>query len=139
MKTTKTPIRLNKSLAMIIPDWIVKGKDITEKSKFDKCAKMKITISYKEYADLKILKEADAQELIQRFGKPNKKGYDGVLGDSFEHRYIGNYGFVAKHKRKAEEAREVYLCHYKGKYWISLNYGHSNHLDFPRNLRKLIK
>lgn len=33
MKTTKTPIRLNKSLAMIIPDWIVKGKDITEKSR----------------------------------------------------------------------------------------------------------
>lgn len=33
MKTTKTPIKLNKSLALIIPDWIVKAKDITEKTK----------------------------------------------------------------------------------------------------------
>ena len=91
---------------------------------------MKITID-KDYEDLKVLKDADARKLIQRFGKPNNRGYDWVLEDRFESRYIGDYGFVAKHKREEGEAREVYLCHYKGKYWISLNYGHNNHLDFP--------
>ena len=43
--------------------------------------KMKIRIGYKEYEDLKVLKEADAQKLINRFGKPDKEGYDGVLKD----------------------------------------------------------
>ena len=33
MKTTKTPIKLNKSLAVVIPDWIVKSKDITQDSR----------------------------------------------------------------------------------------------------------
>ena len=96
---------------------------------------MKTRIDYKEYEDLKVLKDTDARELTQRFGKPNKKGYDGVLGDFFESRYIGDYGFVAKHGRKEGEAREVYLCHYKGRYWISLNYGYSDHLEFPKFLK----
>jgi hypothetical protein len=33
MKTTKTPLKVNKSLAVIIPDWIVKAKDIKAESK----------------------------------------------------------------------------------------------------------
>lgn len=97
---------------------------------------MKIKIDYKEYEDLKVLKDADAQKLIQRFGKPKKRGYDGVLGDSFESGYIGAYGFVAKHRKEDGEARDVHLCHYKGRYWLSLNYGYSNHLDFPKSLKK---
>lgn len=97
---------------------------------------MKIRIDNIEYEDLKVLKDADARKLIQRFGKPNKNGYDGVLGDSFEHKYIGEYGFVAKHKKKEDEARKVYICHYKGRCWLSLNYGYSNHLDFPKFLEK---
>ena len=100
---------------------------------------MKIRIGYKEYEDVKVLEEADVQELIQRFGKPNKSGYDGVLDDSFEAKYIGDYGFIAKHRKGDYDSREVYLCHYKGRYWISLNYGYSNHLDFPRSLRKLAR
>ena len=33
MKTTKTPLKLNKSLVVVIPDWIVKAKDIKAESK----------------------------------------------------------------------------------------------------------
>lgn len=95
-----------------------------------------IIIESNKYEDLKVLKDKDAQKLIHRFGKPNKRGYDGVLGDTFESRYIGEYGFVAKYKKEEYEAREVYLCCYKGKYWLSLNYGYSNHLDFPSCIRK---
>ena len=47
---------------------------------------MKIRIGYKEYEDLKVLKEADAQKLINRFGKPDKEGYDGVLKDNFDYK-----------------------------------------------------
>ena len=96
---------------------------------------MKIRIDYIEYEDLKVLKDKDAEKLIQRFGKPNKRGYDGLLGDSFESKYIGDYGFVAKHRKNKDEVREVTLCHYEGTYWLSLNYGYSNHLDFPNSLR----
>ena len=33
MKTTKSPFKINKSLGIIIPDWIVKSKNITAKSR----------------------------------------------------------------------------------------------------------
>lgn len=97
---------------------------------------MKIIIDQIAYEHLKVLELQEVKKLIQRFGKPNKRGYDGLLGDFFSSRHIGYYGFVAKHDRRDGEARDVYLCQHKGDYWISLNYGHDNHLDVPDFIKK---
>lgn len=103
---------------------------------------MEITIDNRTYEDLRIIRNNDAERLIRIFGNLNKVGYDGVLGAHFKYRFIGYQGFMPKRnwlnlKYSMEHSkREVYMCEYQGKYWISLNYGFNNHIDFPLRLKR---
>ena len=109
---------------------------------------MRIKISGVEYSDLEILREAEAeiQLMAKLFGKPKKAGYDGVLGDSFNSKFIGYIPNEGGELQKpaiikkwllsdVPHMRKVFLCEYKGKYWFSLGYGYKQHLDFPKALK----
>ena len=50
---------------------------------------MRIKISGVEYSDLEILSEAEIPLMNKLFGKPKHVDYDGVLGDSFNSKFIG--------------------------------------------------
>ena len=107
---------------------------------------MKIKISGVEYSDLRILREAEIL-LMAKFGKPKHAGYDGVLGDSFNSKFIGYIPDKGGELQKptvikklllsdVPHTRKVFLCEYKGKYWFSLDYGYNQHLDFPKALKR---
>ena len=105
---------------------------------------MRIKISGVEYSDLEILREAEIP--LKLFGKPKHAGYDGVLGDSFNSKFIGYIPDGGGELQKpaiikkwllsdVPHMRKVFLCEYKGKYWFSLGYGYKQHLDFPKALK----
>ncbi len=105
---------------------------------------MKIIIDGKKYQPLVLLRDKEALLLLQQtVGKPNKKGLDEVLGGVIKSKFIG---YISENGGKlivkATELfncrinlRRVYFCEYNGKYWLSLEYGYSQHLEFPRNLK----
>lgn len=107
---------------------------------------MRIKISGVEYSDLEILREAEIPLMDKLFGKPKHAGYDGVLGDSFNSKFIGYIPDGGGELQKpavikklllsdVPHMRKVFLCEYKGKYWFSLDYGYKQHLDFPKELQ----
>lgn len=105
-----------------------------------------ININGVGYKDLEILSDAEVPSLIRKLGKPNHKDFDGVLGDSFKNRFIGYIpekgGALIKPSlinrlllSDKPSTRKVFFCEYKNNYWFSLDYGYSQHLEFPRNLK----
>ncbi len=107
---------------------------------------MKIEIDGVSYSDLEILGEYEVPMLARKFGEPNHKGFDGVIGDSYKSKFIGYIpeegGVLIKPSPISRlllsdkpNTRKVFFCEYKGKYWFSLDYGYSQHLEFPRELK----
>ncbi len=87
---------------------------------------MRIKISGVEYSDLDILREAEIPLMAKLFGKPKNAGYDGVLGDYFNSKFIGYIPADGGELQKSTfikklllsdvpHMRKVFLCEYKGK------------------------
>lgn len=95
----------------------------------------------RKYKILEYLSQADVGEIAKSFSLFQK--WNKVSDFGFKYYYTRVKKFDADRKNNTAFLNEkngkhnevVFLCKAKDKYWFSLNYGHSEHLDSPLVLK----